>query len=298
MTSILERLEPWTTTGVGSLPHRNAPDALAYLTMAYGLPFCPQLPRLDGDMIAQFLGAQHGRCGWSPERDRARPHAWEALLAELRQHPPEHRIVKLQVTGPVTLGCALDRSSGGKETPTLATELALWLAANAREQVAELAERGFDTVLVVDEPALAMSSLVKPEAAWEPLRDVASAWGLHLCCTVPWATVDRARPDLLSFDLSCTRVDPEAAASLAELVRRGGWIAWGAVAAHRNEHPIVGLHRLRSALARIPEAGERSVLTPSCGTGRLTERRERTVAIGLRDMAAALRERVAATTWP
>ena len=48
-------------------------------------------------------------------------------------------------------------------------------------------------------------------------------------------------------------------------------------------------------LARIPEAAGRSLLTPSCGTGRLTERRERTVAIGLRDMAATLRERVAAT---
>lgn len=294
MTSILDRLAPWTTTGVGSLPHRSAREALAYLTMAYGLPFCPQLPFAEGDMITQYLGAQPGRCGWAPERDRERPHAWDALLAELRRHPPEHRVVKLQVTGPVTLACALERASGGREGLALAVELARWLAENAREQVAALATRGFDAVLVVDEPALAMSALDAPERAWAPLREVAPAWGLHLCCSVPWEVVDRARPDLLSFDLAHSPVDARAAASLTALIDRGAWVAWGVVAAHRPEHPMAGHHRLRAALARIPAGGERSLLTPSCGTGRLTERRERTVAISLRDIATSLREPVAA----
>ena len=47
---------------------------------AYDVPFCPQLPRLDGDMITEWLGADPGRCGWSPARDRERPRAWDTLL--------------------------------------------------------------------------------------------------------------------------------------------------------------------------------------------------------------------------
>lgn len=297
MSRVLDRLAPWTTTGVGSLPFTSPREAVAYVTMAYGLPFCPQLPRLEGDMVAEALGAAHGRCGWTPERDRERPRAWSALLAELREHPPAHGLVKLQVTGPVTLAWALERATARPRGPGghgLALELATWLAANVAGQVRELAARGLDAVLVVDEPALALGDPTGVEALWEPLRHVAPAWGLHVCCEVPWALVDRAEPDLLSFDLALTRIDPEARAVLGRLAARGGWIAWGAIASHRHEHAVHGVPRLRGALDHVPGTAGRSLLTPSCGTGRLTPGRERAVAVGLRDIAMSLRERTAA----
>ena len=40
---------------------------------AYDVPFCPQLPRLEGDMVGEWLGADPRRCGWRPARDRERP---------------------------------------------------------------------------------------------------------------------------------------------------------------------------------------------------------------------------------
>jgi hypothetical protein len=291
----LDRLAPWTTTGVGSLPFRDPAAAAAHSLLAYGLPFCPQLPLLDGDMITEWLGADPKRCGWSTERDRERPRAWEAFLAELRRHPPRDRLVKLQVTGPATLACALERHDGGRpsrrQALALAEQLASWLAANVSSQVRHLAALGFSSVLVIDEPALAVFGAGEIERAWEPLRTLAPAWGLHLCCHVPWDTITRAKPDLLSFDLALDQVGAQAAAVLGRHLDRGGWVAWGAIRVERSEHGTHGVKRLVAALARIDADPSRSLLTGSCGSGRMSEGREREIAVGLFDLAAAMRER-------
>jgi hypothetical protein len=236
-------------------------------------------------MISEWLGADPGRCGWAPGRDRERPRAWEALLAALRARPPRHRLVKLQVTGPATLACALEREQGGRPSRAraldLATEVAHWLAANAAGQVARLAALGVDTVLVVDEPALAIFGTDGVERAWEPLRVAAPAWGLHLCCHVPWDLVERAEPDLLSFDLALDPVDAEAASALRAHVDRGGWIAWGTIRVGTDERAAAGARRLREAVERLAADPSRSLVTASCGSGRMSVRRERELATDL-----------------
>ena len=93
-------------------------------------------------MVAEWLGADPRRCGWSPDRDRERPRAWERLLRELMLAPPAHDVVKLQVTGPLTLAVALERGAGrGPGDAALRREVAAWLAANVAGQVAALRER-------------------------------------------------------------------------------------------------------------------------------------------------------------
>ncbi len=274
--SALERLPEWATTGVGSLPHTDVEEAVAHVAAAYDIPFCPQLPRLDGDMITEWLGADPLRCGWSPARDRERPRAWNALLAELESSPPEHGIVKLQVTGPATLAYALGDDS-------LALEVAAWLAANVAQQVQAL--DGFDVLLMIDEPALHLTRTA--DHTWDPLHAVAPLWGLHLCGPVPWGLVGRAEPEVLSFDVS---LGPPAECVLDHLVARGGRIAWGVIQPHRPEH---GLHALQRLAARHDD-GAWSLLTPACGSGRMTLRREYEIATALWDAAYALR-RVNAT---
>ncbi|MDR9372978.1 hypothetical protein Q5424_28015, partial [Conexibacter sp. JD483] len=243
--AILERLPAWATTGVGSLPHEDPAEAAAHAVAAYDLPFCPQLPRVEGDMIGEWLGADPGRCGWSPARDRERPPAWDALLTRLAAAPPPHRLVKLQVTGPVTLARALEGARGGGAGPgsgsgaraALAGELAAWLAANVAGQVRALRERGLDALLVVDEPSLTAAT---DEAVWDPLRIVAPVWGLHLCCAVPWEVVRAARPDLLSLDLLLPgALAGPALPALRELLARGGRVAWG-VAPAAGAMPAAG----------------------------------------------------------
>ena len=292
--SVLDRLPAWTTTGVGSLPFTDPAEAAAHATNAYALPFCPQLPRLEGDMISEWLGADPGRCGWSPGRDRERPRAWDAFVAELRRRPPRHRLVKLQVTGPATLACALERE--GRTRPSragaldLAVEVARWLSANAAGQVERLAELDLDTILVIDEPALGIFGIEGVERAWEPLRSAAPAWGLHLCCHVPWELVERAQPDLLSFDLALDRVEGDAAAVLQRIGERGGRVAWGALRVGTAEGADDALRRVTQAIEAIGTDPSRSLLTASCGSGRVSVARERQIAGELSIAARSCRQ--------
>lgn len=278
---VLERLPAWATTGVGSLPFTEGRRAAAHAVRAYDLPFCPQLPRLEGDMVAEWLGADPRRCGWSPERDGRRPRAWAWLLRELGRRPPAHGLVKLQVTGPLTLAWALGDLS-------LAPAVGAWLAANVAEQSAALAERGLDALVVVDEPALsALPALREPERAWDPLRTAGAVWGLHLCCAVPWELVDRAAPDVLSFDLAHARVDARGAAALERLAARGGRAALGVLAPHLPETARDAERRLADLGALVP--GGQALLTASCGTGRVAPARELELAATLRRLARAAR---------
>jgi hypothetical protein len=155
-------------TGVGSLPFHRPADAASHVVSAYELPFCPQLPCAYGDMVVEWLGADPGRCGWAPDRDRQLPAVWDPLVQELRRRPPAHRLVKLQVTGPVTLAMALEPATRGDDQRGLAREISTWLAATVAGQASELAELGFDAILVIDEPGIAAAGLRPTEVAvWD-----------------------------------------------------------------------------------------------------------------------------------
>jgi hypothetical protein len=276
MTSaaVLDRLPPWTTTGVGSLPHATGAAAAAYVGKAYELPFCPQVPRLEGDMVGEWLGPGSG---WSAEQLRARPRAWEPLLRELRRRPPGHGVVKLQVTGPLTLACALERRG---EAP----EIARWLAESLAGQVEVLERDGLSVVLVVDEPTLDTVAAPGIEEAWEPLRGVAAAWGLHVCCPVPWPVIARAAPDVLSFDLTLGLGD-EGAAALRSLLAGGTRVAWGIVAPDRPATDGDAPALLDAALRATGATGAQSLLTPTCGTGIVSLSREVAVAEAIAEVA-------------
>ncbi len=295
-SSALDRLPPLATTGVGSLPFDDPAAAVRHAARAYDVPFCPQLPALDGDMVFEWLGGDPHRCGWSPGRDRQRPAAWDAFTALLAAEPPAHRLVKLQVTGPVTLAVALDRGASG-----LAGEIAQWLAVSAEAQVARLRALGLDTLLIVDEPGLAGQGRLGL-GVWDRLRDTgAAAWGLHVCGAVPWALVDAVDADILSFDVTRTPLEPHARRALRRLLRRGGRVAWGAL---DPVHPgtsgdaaglvAAALHAVAGDGLEVDTVAARSLLTPACGSGRLTAGTERLLSAGLAGAADGLRAAVRA----
>jgi methionine synthase II (cobalamin-independent) len=304
--TVLDRLAPVTTTGIGSLPFDTVDEAVEQACGAYELPFCPQLPRRDGDMVEEWLGADPARCGWSAERDRERPHAWDAFLARVTARPPEHRVVKLQVTGPLTLAVALEPSAPAA-APDLAREIAAWLAAAVAGQVRALDERGLATLLVVDEPALAAVAPTPAAAVagGDPLRAVAPAWGLHVCCAVPWDVVERAEADVVGFDVARHGVDRRAATALERLLRRDGRIAWGVLSVDRDEGVADGAQRLSHALAAVAARGlgvdvvlTRSLVTPACGTGIAPPARERGIAAALDAVSGAGRSLLRAAATP
>jgi len=285
--SALRRLPALATTGVGSLPFTAPAEAVRHAVNAYDVPFCPQLPRLDGDMVRSWLGADPAGCGWCPDRDRQRPAAWDAFVAEVAARPPADRIVKLQVTGPVTLARALDRAAGRRETLVLAAEIARWLAVSVREQLLALREHGLDALLLVDEPGLAQAGLSgRDGTVWDPLRLAsAAAWGLHVCGTVPWTVVDAAEPDVLSYDLTRDHLPVAARPVITRLLARGGRIAWGAVDPAAPASVAGTSALLVAAIAgvgrRTGDVAAASLVTPACGTGLLSPARERLVAATL-----------------
>jgi hypothetical protein len=306
MSRLLDGLPPLATTGVGSLPFERPAGAARHALEAYGLPFCPQLPRLDGDMIAEWLGADPGRCGWAPDRDRERPAAWHEVVGRLTAKPPEHGVVKLQVTGPVTLAIALERSAGrrpaGGELASLAGDIAVWLAANVAGQVRRLGQVGLHALVVVDEPGLAGAGVGPAEAAlWDPLRAAAPAWGMHICGPVPWDLIDALELDLVSLDVTRHGVPPQARPVLTAMLRRGARVAWGILdpvtptsAADAAGMGVAALSALADSGTSIEQVARRSLLTPGCGTGRLSPERERLVAASLSAAAHAIEGAIAA----
>jgi hypothetical protein len=208
--------------------------------------------------------------------------AWPAFLAEVVARPPVHRVVKLQVTGPLTL------ATTGNEPATVARRL----AAAADERIRALRELGLDALLIIDEPGLATAG--RDTTVWDPLRAAgAAAWGLHVCGPVPWSLVAAAAPDVVSFDLSRYGIDAPARRVLGDLVRRGGRVAWGALDPAAADAPATVAARMEAALGSLGLPRElvarRSLLTPSCGSGLLSPGQEQRIAACLEAAAGALR---------
>lgn len=304
----LDRLPALATTSVGSLPHGDPAHAARHAVRAYDLPACPQLPRLDGDMLHEWLGADPGRCGWAPDRDREQPRAWGDWRALLAAAPPPHGVVKLQVTGPLTLAAGLERAAGrsgcARSTRELASELAAWLAAIVAPWVRALAADRLVATVVVDEPGLGMLGANPNDAQlWDPLRAVAPVWGLHLCGPVPWDVIEAARPQVLSFDVVRypLTANADAAPVAAALLAGGTRLALGVLDATDPAHERKVATVTEATVAALVEAGggehaavaRRCWLTPTCGTGRLSIAREELVAARLTAVAAHLRGR-----WP
>jgi hypothetical protein len=305
MGSILTRLPALTTTGVGSLPFTRPADAARHAVCAYELPFCPQLPRAYGDMVREWLGADPGRCGWAPDRDRQLPAVWDGFILELERHPPAHGVVKLQVTGPLTLAMALERGAAdGRSRQTcvtglsgLAAEISGWLAAAVRDQVHGLAGHGLAALVMIDEPGLMEAHRAgSTPAVWDALRTAAPAWGVHVCGEVPWPLVDAAEPDVISYDVSRFGCARAAQAPIRRLMRRGGRIMWGATDPTGAAPPEWTAARVWSAARAV--AGRRwrtadvlaaSLLSGACGTGGVDVEAEQEMARVLEWAATRLR---------
>ena len=298
MGSMLTRLAPLTTTGVGSLPFTRPREAARHAVRAYELPFCPQLPRAYGDMVAEWLGADPGRCGWAPDRDRQLPAVWDDFILELERHPPSHGVVKLQVTGPLTLATALERgAASGTAVVAMAGEISGWLAGAVGDQMRSLADLGLATLLMIDEPGLTAAHRVgaTPEV-WDALRAVTPAWGLHVCGEVAWRLVDAAEPDVISYDLTRFGCVPAARKVIQRLMRRGGRIMWGAVDPAAGEPASRTAARVGAAARsvagrrwRTADVLEASLLSGACGTGGLDLGAEQDLARDLRAAATVLR---------
>lgn len=310
-------LLPGIATGIGSLPHTDPSDAAALVLDATAeLPAVPQLPRRSprAGMVAQWLGVVPGvqiadngsvrltdlasareparippdaldaaLAGPAHDGWRAFIDAFDALdLAEARAAVPgaRSRRVKVQVTGPLTLGAALV-AAGAPVGPALdlAAEVT---SAWATHLVVRLACRfpGVHVVVFLDEPALAAwrtgEPLVHADEAIDRLSAVLAripaATGVHVCTGGDIRVACEAGPMVVAVDAGDDLTD--AALPLSRHLEGGGWIAWGAVPTNRpiGESPEPLWRRLVEQWCELTRRGcdpfalrARALLSPACG---------------------------------
>lgn len=293
-------LESGLPTGVGSLPYVEAAvAAVAELQLHPELPAAPQLPRRSPSesMLAQVVSGMEGvrvrddgrlEVGRAPAAvEEGQPldgDAWEGTLAFLTAATGRRGPIKLQMTGPVTLGVALADAGVRAERAFALAATTVHNLASALLGAALAKVPGAPVVFVVDEPSLGRAMhpgfpLVPEQtvdlvsgALASATRAGATVNGVHCCSVVDWSLVLHAGPDLVSAPATPDVVDD--AAALAGFLDRGGWVAWGVVPTDGpfGDRYETHWHRLNEVWTSLTSAGcdpvrlrTQSLLTPACG---------------------------------
>jgi hypothetical protein len=302
-------------TAIGSMPHVN-PDEACSIIMKYlpDIPAWPQLPRrsVEENMVIQFsegfpgiivkgdkihvepsadldsaLEQIHIDC----EEDSAHKYGistdYAAGLSAFLSKAAGSKIVKGQITGPITWGLTVTRQDGLGilYDDTLAETAAKFLRLRASWQDRALRKLSSNTIIFVDEPYLVSLGSVftpipeekVPVLLEEVFRGIKGTKGLHCCGNTNWSVLLDTQIDILSFDAynyaSSLSTHSDKVKSFLE---RGGSIAWGIVpneeeSLTRESSPSLR-DRLEEAIAPFTRDGVRfrqviaqGLLTPCCG---------------------------------
>jgi hypothetical protein len=287
------------STGIGSLPHRDASAAAELALSEMGLAAIPQLPRRSPaeGMIAQAVvgipGVSLGQYGsiavdvaeldpLAPVTTDVSHDAFVGFRAFLDAAQGHTGPVKWQLTGPITLGLALTRAGA---LPSVAFEVAVRAVRGRAAALLDLvSERLPDCPQVVffDEPSLvglmepgfplppdvAMDLLSGALAVAEPV----AACGVHCCGAADWATVLEAGPCIVSAPATGHLL--QFAGYLSSFLERGGIVAWGVVATDGPvpSSPERPWRQLSALWCELVQRGcdpvllrQQSLVTPACG---------------------------------
>ncbi len=205
--------------------------------------------------------------------------------------------VKGQITGPFTFATGVVDAEGRAifYDDHLRDAAVKLIALKARWQVRRLKEFGVPVILFFDEPGLAgfgSSTFISisHDDVYNCLSEVVEAVhseggmaGIHVCANSEWSLVLDSTADIVSFDAySFFDKFMLYADNLREFVSRGGLLAWGVVPTSDGEtiakETVPSLMDLwKKEFRQVEELGldpaalfEKSLITPSCGTGSLS----------------------------
>jgi hypothetical protein len=211
-----------------------------------------------------------------------------AFIEMMSRKIPDARVLKCQVTGPVTFGMQV--VDAGKRPiyydTQLADVLSKMIALKARWCEQEMRKKTgiTQTLVVLNEPYLAsLGSSVVPvdketvRAGWADIASlVEGGLGIHCCSNTDWEFVLSLNPSVVSIDAYSTSKEFLLYAdSVVSYMERGGVVAWGIVPADTRlfitettdslyEKYLAIRTRLCSRIS--PELFDaQSLITPSCG---------------------------------
>ncbi|MFW5932018.1 MAG: hypothetical protein ACOCSI_02860 [Desulfohalobiaceae bacterium] len=296
------------------LPGYIQHDGQEYVDTA-GQDFDQQLLSFYEEYMAVTEAGQdleHSR--FSLDQERAR--GFFALLERLQGSTMQLQGIKGQVTGPVTFATGVkDQDKKAifyhEQLRDAAVKL---LALKAAWQVERLQSLNVPVIIFFDEPALAgfgsseFISISKQEVqdcfseviAQVHIRQALA--GIHVCANADWSLILESEADILSFD-AYSYFDKLLLYSreLQEFLHQGGILAWGIVPTLEPEEiekesvdSLFG--QFKSKLQQLQDAGlqqadilERSLITPSCGTGSLSLEQATKVMQLTRDLSSRIR---------
>jgi len=197
-----------------------------------------------------------------------------------------NKIVKGQVTGPITWGLTVTGQDGLGilYDDTLAETAAKFLRLKARWQENILREISPNPVIFVDEPYLVSLGSVftpipeekVPILLEETLKGIKGIKGLHCCGNTNWSVILDTTIDILSFDAyNYASSLSTHSGKVKSFLERGGNIAWGIVPNEEEavlKESVPSLRdRLEEAMAAFTRDGVRfkqivaqGLITPSC----------------------------------
>jgi methionine synthase II (cobalamin-independent) len=277
-------------TAIGSMPHTN-PDEACSIIMKYlpDIPFWPQLPGRSPkeNMIIQFSEGFPGvvikgdkihikpTANFESELEQiyidceqGNAHKYgisTKYAAGLHAFLPKaigSKMVKGQVTGPITWGLAVTRQDGLGilYDDTLAETAAKFLRLKASWQENILREISPNPIIFVDEPYLVSLGSVftpipeekVPVLLEEVFRGIKGIKGLHCCGNTNWSVILDTSLDILSFDAyNYASSLSTHSGKVKSFLERGGSIAWGIVP---NEEEALVKESLSSLRDRLEEA--------------------------------------------
>jgi hypothetical protein len=311
------------------LPHRDAHAAAALvLRVLPDLPAAPQLPYRNAceGVIAQcatgipgvevcpdgtlaLSGPVDASTAIEPELT-ARTHGGLLAFLEVASAQPRRPDrVKVQVTGPLTLGRAF--IDAGMPATT-----AFRVAGNASRAWARAIERRVTDVLpdahvllFFDEPALVYwrdgDGPIEREVAIDLLSAALASTharsGVHVCGAGDVRLALDAGPNVLHCDVDV--LDLDHAVALSRFLDGGGWVTWGAIPTHRpvGEHAQPLWKALLDTWCELTRRGcdparlrAQALIAPACGlAGHGVSQAERAMALA-REIGGRVRDHAAA----
>jgi len=294
-------------TGVGSLPLTDSRAAVQFVAeYSPELPFWPQLPQRSSQemqleqAVGEALSLIEPRDGTYGYRIKAGKRT--ALLRFLAGGPatlteqnasgffafetgwfaglfPRAKAVKGQMVGPLTLAsCLFDGETPLIADPEAAGLLTRYLARLALWQIRRLQRYQRPTLLVVDEPCLALGASHLPLLQWllERIHATGALAGVHCCAQlVDYALLTRLHADLISFDAYRDLETFAADLSTQEFIRGGGIVAYGLLPTVTTPHKLdISTLFMRWLLTQQPgqhiiPSLRHTIFTATCGLGLL-----------------------------
>jgi len=319
-------------TAIGSMPHLDPSTACRFILRTFEeIPFWPQLPQISfvENMYAQWIGGmpgikidfQKGKIFFEDvlKVDEEVEKFYEKYLAAdldafalteksasgfhkmlntLKDNlPPKLKILKGQITGPISLGLAITDENKNPLVyqEILADAMAKTLSLKARwqEKILKKAVPQAETLIFIDEPTLmcygsAYLSLERDQVISllnEVISSLEGLKGAHCCGNTDWGLLLDTSVDVISFDAyDYTENLALYTQKLKKFLDRGGILAWGIVPTSLPDPSIIDREDVASLLKKLEEKMallvadgldkeqllESSLITPNCGTGSMS----------------------------